>query len=252
MKHINGWYGNDKFNYVEACSMAVNDDNVYHFFKQNPLYTPILEHVHGELALAYYNILMPEYRELIPLAGKINDSVGGPLLTNTPSGMVSGTTLRYLKVLQELDALGFLGGDIIEIGAGYGGQARIILKLAKNRESINSYTSVDLPSPSLLQAKYNSDITKFSSISFDSLKTLYSEVIISNYSFSELASSTQEVYLEKVILNAKHGYITYNPGAGVELSYQELFQKLKNKQIKTMPDFPMQNFRGERHLVITW
>ena len=36
------------------------------------------------------------------------------------------------------------------------------------------------------------------------------DLLISNYAFTELARDVQEIYLNKVILNCKMGYITYN------------------------------------------
>ena len=36
------------------------------------------------------------------------------------------------------------------------------------------------------------------------------DLVISNYAFTELPRTIQNVYLNKVILNSKRGYITYN------------------------------------------
>lgn len=36
------------------------------------------------------------------------------------------------------------------------------------------------------------------------------DLLISNYAFTELPRGFQDVYLKKVILNSKKGYITYN------------------------------------------
>lgn len=36
------------------------------------------------------------------------------------------------------------------------------------------------------------------------------DLLISNYAFTELARDVQEIYLNKIILKSKMGYITYN------------------------------------------
>ena len=36
------------------------------------------------------------------------------------------------------------------------------------------------------------------------------DIVISNYAFTELPRSIQDIYLKKVILNSSNGYITYN------------------------------------------
>lgn len=247
-----GWDGEEKIKYLDFCEKAVTDENLFNTFKQNPNYTSILEHVHSTLAYAYYALLEEEYKNLIPLAAKLNDVTGTPSLISTPQGSISGTTLRYLKVLQDLDKLDSLNGAVVEIGAGYGGQARIILGLSKNKKKITNYITVDLLGPSLLQAKYNSDIKKFKSVDFDVLTTLNPDFVISNYAFSELPKVTQQVYLEKIILNATNGYITYNPGAGWELSYKELFSKLTSKNFQIQTDSPMNEFGYPDNKIITW
>ncbi len=42
------------------------------------------------------------------------------------------------------------------------------------------------------------------------------DLVISNYAFTELPRPVQDIYLQKVILNSKRGYITYNEITPIE------------------------------------
>ena len=52
------------------------------------------------------------------------------------------------------------------------------------------------------------------------------DLVISNYAFTELPRTVQDVYLNKIILNSKRGYITYN-----EITPEE-FRSYKLNEIK--------------------
>ena len=56
------------------------------------------------------------------------------------------------------------------------------------------------------------------------------DLVISNYGFSELRRDLQDVYLEKVILSSKRGYITYN-----EITPLEFYSYKKDELVKIIP-----------------
>jgi len=56
------------------------------------------------------------------------------------------------------------------------------------------------------------------------------DLVISNYAFSESKKELQDVYLEKVILGSKRGYITYNEITRLELNSYE-----KDELVKIIP-----------------
>jgi hypothetical protein len=60
------------------------------------------------------------------------------------------------------------------------------------------------------------------------------DLVISNYAFSELPRSIQDVYLSKIILNSKKGYITFNeisPGYFNSYKREELIDIIPNSLI---------------------
>jgi hypothetical protein len=60
------------------------------------------------------------------------------------------------------------------------------------------------------------------------------DLVISNYAFTELTREIQDVYLKKVILNSKRGYITYNeisPDSFRSYKRDELLKIIPNSRI---------------------
>lgn len=164
------------------------------------------------------------------------------------------STLRYIKVLADLCAhFGDLNTlRICEIGVGYGAQARIALsKFPK----IHSYSFIDLASVLKLTQKY---LTHFSDISanlafltLDKLPEQDYDLVISNYAFSELNREIQELYIAKVIRNAKHGYITYNDISNENLGSIKIenYATLFDKPIKILPEVPLTHPKNK---IVVW
>jgi hypothetical protein len=204
----------DNEKYPNFCLKAANDLLVFSNFRQNEIYRQILEHVDAILGGEYLEEIVKTRPDLINEMEKIkaNDLYGNPRLYNYKSvGGICPSTLRYAKVLADL--LNYFGSldelKIAEIGVGYGGQCRVINAIARPSE----YTLVDLK-PALLLAKTYLDNYILSSVmkytTMDELKNETYDLVISNYAFTELRQEIQDVYLKKIILNSKHGYITYN------------------------------------------
>ena len=130
--------------------------------------------------------------------------------------------------------------NIAEIGAGYGGQALMYNQLF----GYQMYNIFDLAPVCKLIDKYlgnfylsggivPSDINKFP------LRDGYVfDLVISNYAFSELPKKLQKIYLDKVILRSKCGYLTMNTGndlngSGRKSRYNcsELLEMLPNSRV---------------------
>lgn len=219
--------------YPQLCLQASRDDRVFADFRRNPIYNEILEHVTEEQGRQYLDLIardpdllgaMDEFRR--------NDLYGNPRTHTYPSaGAVSPSTLRYIKVLADLKehfrTLDDL--DICEIGVGYGGQCRIINAYFKPR----TYGLIDIAPALALARRFLGNYTLSAKISFLTMEELEPrdcDLVISNYAFTELPRSIQDVYLTRVILRAARGYITYN-----EISPAHFGSYKANELLKLMP-----------------
>jgi hypothetical protein len=156
---------------------------------------------------AYYPHLLKHMHKFIT-----NDNVGNPIKYNYSvlGKPISSVTVRYIKILGDLlELFGDLKEmDIVEIGAGYGGQCKIIHDYCKPK----SYTIIDLHEANKLSEKY---LRHFGikdvkcKTPDDVLKESYS-LCISNYAFAEFDRQYQDLYAEKVISKSDRGYMICN------------------------------------------
>jgi putative sugar O-methyltransferase len=234
----------DDNRYVLTCEQAVNNDKVFAIFKSLPSYTEVLEHTSFEQGQTYLQCIQrdnPHLLEKIELF-KTNDLYGNTKKMTYPGiGAISPSTLRYIKVLSDLiryfkDLSQF---KIAEIGVGYGGQCKII----QDYFTIQQYTLIDLPIILKLAEKY---LTKFS-LPVGEFKTMEElpgqeyDLVISNYAFTEIDSSIQEIYVQKVIQHSQHGYMTCNfisESHGIKSLSKMKLQQLK-PQTKIYPEEPL-------------
>ena len=203
--------------YPDFCETASKYDSVFNTFRSNPKYQNILEHVSKEQGNQYLNLIKRDNPDILSLKDKFitNDVIGNPpRYTFDELGYISPTTIRYIKVLSDLiKEYGNLDNmDIVEIGCGYGGQAKIIMDMY----NVNSYTLIDLPSVLSLMKKYleSYDSIDHSKINYKSITELSDtekyDLAISNYAFTECTKSTQKEYYDKVLSKSDRGYITAN------------------------------------------
>ena len=146
-------------------------------------------------------------------------------------------------------------GNVGEIGCGYGGQAIVLDKLLE----IESYTFYDLWQVNLLIKRFieNSNFsTKYniSTIKEDTLNTRDSwNLCISNYAFSELPNSLQDIYINRILKNADKGFMLMNSGESGEFgniknhSQKELLNKFINAKIGN--EIPLTH---ENNYLLTW
>lgn len=144
-----------------------------------------------------------------------NDLVGNPWVYPFPNiGNVSPTTLRFVEILSLLnrhykDLSHF---NILEIGGGYGGQCRII----KSYYPDVKYTIIDHPDVICVAKRFlkSLGINDVEFISFFDVEpnNIYrnSDLVISNYSFSELYKDYVELYFERFLSRTKHCYMRMN------------------------------------------
>jgi putative sugar O-methyltransferase len=204
----------DDMVYPDFCGKAAHDSRLFAQFRARPEYTRILEHVPTDLGLLYLQEIPESSRAFQHLreASK-NDLIGSPHTMVLDSGLkISPTTLRYVKVSYDLEVLfGDLEGfRVCEIGVGYGGQCRIMDSLF----NIDSYTLVDLRPVLELAERFLDHFPLRCQVTYRTMNELGRDqefdLILSNYSFTELTRVVQEVFLAKVIQHSHRGYITYN------------------------------------------
>jgi len=235
--------------YPEFCRKAAKNPKIFNNFKQDPIYSEILEHATYNQGKVYLNIVRkqtPEFLYLLNLFRQ-NDRIGNPkLFAYEDAGLFSPTTLRYMKVASDLKKLFGSLDDlrIIEIGGGYGGQCTIIHQIFKPK----SYTIVDLPGPLALTAKYLQKQQIHTVVLQQPNQVKPNEtydLIISNYAFSECNRAVQEEYITKILGKSKKGYLTNNwTNESPKLnSYtkSQLIAKLQSmrKNCRVLPEVPL-------------
>jgi putative sugar O-methyltransferase len=235
--------------YPNFCKEAVDNFDIFKNFKRSSSYNEILEHVTYEEGVEYLQQLTN--KDIIDNIEKfkINDIIGKPITFNYDNiGNFSPTTLRYVKVLNDLSQININNLHIVEIGVGYGGQYSVLRQLFKPKK----YTFIDLPSVINLTRKYITEL-KLDDIELEYIDgtsdftNISSDLVISNYAFSECAKDIQDMYIDKVVNNSQHCYMIYNNMNGY--SHQEFIQKIKNHKVKVNREIPQTH---PKNVLITW
>jgi hypothetical protein len=203
----------DNLTYPEACRRAATEPEFFASFRRHPDYTRILEHVTAQQGQAYLDLIARDAELFAAIdTFRLNDLYGNPVTHAYPAaGKISPSTLRYVKVLADLQAaFGNLDGlDVCEIGVGYGGQCRVIDAWCRPA----SYCLVDIAPALALARRYFDNFSIDTPLTYQTMDELGAasfDLAISNYAFTELARPLQDIYLAKVILRSRMGYITYN------------------------------------------
>lgn len=213
------WMVKDKVltDYLQACKEADLSN-----FKRDPRLTKIFEHSNLQQAGDYVAIIYEQKKQWLQFKGWTNDMIGNPKLVYfIPDIEMSASTLQYIGVLSNLIThFGSLDGKrIVEIGGGYGGQARTICDVYKPA----CYHIIDLYEVTLLQSRY---LKEFDCVDCFTQPTGEEyDLVISNYALSEIPDNKQ--YMDEVIMKSKHGYITCNTDF-VKLAFEH----------KRLPDIP--------------
>ena len=258
----------DKTPYVYAAYEAALSDEAFATFKQNPHYQQVLEHMtkeDGQKILDYLqsiqSIRVDDYIEYMTKQLHINDKFGSPNLVsynkNYKINSISPSTIRYIKVVFDLLAMNILDLDsqlykIVEIGGGYGGQATVLFDM--DWRIPLEFTMIDLKEALALQRKYlgntipNAKVDYISPTETEFLRESKFDLVISNYAFSECNREIQTQYIQDVIKNCKHGYITWNfisKQHGIDSLSIEEFKAMLPFSINEMDEMPATGFNNK-------
>ncbi|NNG04035.1 MAG: putative sugar O-methyltransferase [Inquilinus sp.] len=244
----------DQRGYKDLCYAAANDPKVFATFRRSAAYNAILEHVDAEQGKQYLSIINDRYPHLLDHLDrfKSNDRDGAPLLVEYPeTGAISPTTLRYIKVLGDLERLfGSLSTlHIVEIGAGYGGQCKII----NDYERFEAYTIIDLPEALALSrrflAAHDIGAPKVRFVAAEDCGTaIAADLVISNYAFTECNRAAQTAYLHNILLRSPRGYMSCNvAGHGRPMSRREL-----RRAIPGAEELPEEPLTHKRNYLLVW
>ena len=240
--------------YPSLCGLAATDVEIFKKFRSAKVMITALDHVSIEQGNAYLSEILNSrsWSETFTEVLDNIDKVGKPKKYNfKPFGTFSPTLLRYLKVYTDLEKnFGPLRGlNIVEIGIGFGGQASLIGLLDKPL----SYTFYDIPPVLELAKKFTNELGVPGVLTFIDGRTptpSNSDLVISNYAFSELNREVQDEYLKNVILQSPRGYITWNNLSSKYLgghTLAELIRMIPNSQI--LPEKPN---TSEGNAIIVW
>jgi putative sugar O-methyltransferase len=234
--------------YLNIIEKANNDFRIFQNFRSHPIFIEIYEHVSKSHGKEYLDCIIKNDKNLLDKMDKFleNDKIGNPkkYYYKEIDKLISPTTLRYVKVASDIKKI-FLDkiDNIVEIGCGYGGQYLILDKLI----NIQNYLLVDLHEVTKFIEKYLECYILNSSYETKTINKISQknswDLVISNYAFSELPSETQLIYINKILLKSKNGYLTMNSGLDTSafqknhLSLKEITNLMPN--IKIIPEEPL-------------
>ena len=202
---------------------TVCDSNDLTTFKSHPDYQYMLEHVTSEHGRQYLDLIgtettlsMYDIKDFCAM-----NSLGKPVTADYYFTTTSPTNLRYIyhahRILMHLQSLNLPEIHIVELGGGYGGLCLAVHYFAPHYSlEIDSYTIVDLPAPSKLQAMYIEKVNPDIHVNCVDGSTYGASVegsdmfLISNYCFSEIADVHQKGYIQHLFPKVSHGFMAWN------------------------------------------
>lgn len=244
--------------YLYIVEKASNNFRIFQNFKSHPIFNEIYEHVSKSHGKEYLNCIIKNDKNLLDKIDKFleNDKIGNPkkYYYKEIDRLISPTTLRYIKVASDIKKIFSDKIDnIVEVGCGYGGQCLILDKYI----NIRNYLLIDLYEVTKFIEKYLECYVLNSSYETKTINKISHEsswdLVISNYAFSELPSETQLIYINKILLKSKNGYMTMNSGLDTSafkknhLSLKEITNLMPN--IKIIPEEPL---TAKDNYIIVW
>ena len=199
----------DQSVFTQCCLKAVADEQAFASFKRDPFYSLLYQGYSFEEGLSFLHAIENHSPSLITHFDvlRTNDEMGNPRIYDYGKyGLFSPTTLRHIQIAGRIRA--HVGGahHIIQIGGGYGGLCKILHALSL----WESYTIVDLPEHLALARKVleKEGIKNVRFLNLDAipLDAEY-DLVISDLSFSEFSRRFQKIFIDRILVHARSGYI---------------------------------------------
>ena len=225
----------DTNEFKKYCSLISSNSKEFRTFRSHPILIDALEHVPSSLTGQYLEIVLISRSKHLLVGLLKSDSLGKPRKNYTREvGRVSSTSSRYAKITDDLARIFRFDFNpiIVEIGAGYGGQARFLAHALR----LTRYHLVDLKEVEVVAKKFLELSCPFVQVntSFQNEIPPDIDLLVSNYAFSELGREAQELYFRDYISKAKRGYVTYNNLTPLEwnsMSAKEFISKIPGSVI---------------------
>lgn len=238
--------------YVSSVDAINSNPKKFNRFRRIYNYREILEHVTYQQGIKYLKKIENQNPGLYLNFPKrhTNDLIGKPRRYIYLQDVgISPTTIRYLSVASEIQSIfgTNLGGNVVEIGGGYGGQCAVFQDFFK----VNEYEIFDLPNVQRLIEKFLVAIGRSENVRFPEFGKTHDTPInfaVSNYAFSELPRQIQNWYLENILKKSEAGYMIMNSGRADftgrnkgKLSIQEIQAVIRDSKLieevpRTNPD----------------
>jgi len=234
--------------YPIFCKLASKNVDVFKTFKSNKIYNSIVEDVCYESGIQYIDyfknnsLIMNNIEKFT-----INDKLGNSEKFKYDIGSFSPTTLQYIKILSDLICHNLNNCNIAEIGPGYGGQYTVLRQLFKPTK----YTFIDLEHVLKLIKTYVTTLNlgdiELEYLNHNELDVSSYDLVVSNFSLSECDYELQDLYINRVIKNSRHGYILYNNLRGY--NHVEFVNIIAEKNVRVSEEKPK---NSENTVLITW
>jgi len=248
MKNTAGWDFTPQKNidnYLAKCKLFVNHENYFKTFRQDSDYKKILEGGEYSAGMFHLNRIL----ELYGLDGldfliknlekfKENDIYGTPeIYEYNIVGNICPCTLLYIS--HSFDIAYLLGyfqpKKIVEIGGGYGGLCKTLDVIY----DFDEYILIDLPEAIELCKKYLNNFPElYNKTVFITTEEFYSndkiydaDLFIAICSLAECGEDIQNMYVDRILMNSKFGFLMYNTLHISEIIpiYEKLMTKIYGK-----------------------
>tara|TARA_R100001463_G_scaffold68130_1_gene121593 strand:- start:50 stop:808 length:759 start_codon:yes stop_codon:yes gene_type:complete len=196
--------------YLSACRAAAQGSDFFKNFKSHPAYRHVLEHVSYEEGQLYLDEIDIDYKDVLDEV-KENDKLGTPIQCSYDGvGMISPTTVRYLKNTSDIvNKFGTSFDSIVEIGGGYGGLCKVLSSFVE----FEQYLLLDLEECNMLSRKYLSHFD-LPTMSYQAEEIVdvddNFDLLISNYALSECNRETQMMYIKRFVKKSDKFYLMHN------------------------------------------